>query len=254
MTKLMHGGDDHPNKCRTCHGCTIDNKCDTSSKWTDIVWAGIVERSQARLSRKRCAIDKPTTATATLKKEPSHKDKQARLEPCSISSVSFLGFSPVPSPPPEIIQNRESMVEEILYLLCEQTQRSVPNVVNNTTNRLSASGGTAPTCTLDGMARINDIVNIPPIGLPTMVTEHSNGSLSQQTYAEGPAPGKKLETYLGAESPNGSPEPNPEIEFVRPKSPNDRELPEPDDNPRRHTVRLVSPGPRRNLRPASGRS
>ena len=145
-TKLMRGGDDHPNKCHTCHGCTIDNKCDTCSKWTDIVWAGIVERSQARLSRKRRAIDKP--AMAMLRKEPSHKDKRARLvlEPCSISSGSFLGFSPVPNLPPEIIQNRESMLEEI-YLLHEQ--KSVPNVVNNTTNRPSASGCTAPTCMLE---------------------------------------------------------------------------------------------------------
>ena len=252
-TKLMRGGEDHPNKCRTCHGYTIDIKCDTCSKWTDIVWAGIVERSQARLSRKRRAIDKPAMATATLRKEPSHKDNRARFEPCSISSGSFLGFLPVPSPSPEIIQNRESMLEEILYLLREQ--RSVPNVVNNTTNRPSASGGTAPTCTLDGMARIIDNVNILPIGLPTRVTEQSYGSLSQQTYAEGPSPGEKPEKNLCTKSPDGSPEPepNPEIELVRPGSPNDRELPKPDDNPRRHTVQLVSPGPRRNARPASVR-
>jgi len=89
------------------------------------------------------------------------------------------------------------------------------------------------------------------IGLPTRVTEHTHGSLSQKIYGEGPAPGKKPET----ESPDGSPElePIPEIELVRSWSPNDRELPEPDE-PRRHTVRLVSPGTRRNVRSVSVRS
>ena len=139
------------------------------------------------------------------------------------------------------------MLEEILYLLREpRSVPNVPNVVNNTTNRPSCSGGTAPTCTLDGMARINDnVINFPPIGLPTRVTEHTHGSLSQKTYAEGPAPGEKPET----ESPDGSPElePSPEIELVRSGSPNDRKLPEPDE-PRRHTVRLMSPGTRRNVR------
>ena len=142
-TRLMRGGN-HLNKCRSCHGCTIDNKCDTCSKWTDVVCAGIVERSQARLNRKRRAVsetqayDKPSTKLKpALREERSHKDKQARLETCSISSGSFLGFSPVPSP--EIIQNRESMLEEIMYLLREQ--RSVPNVVNSTINRPCAPGG-----------------------------------------------------------------------------------------------------------------
>ena len=39
-TRLMRGSDNRPNKCRSCHGCTIDNKCDTCSNWTGIVWAG----------------------------------------------------------------------------------------------------------------------------------------------------------------------------------------------------------------------
>ena len=206
----MHRGDKHPNKCRCCHGCTIDNKCDTYSKWTDIVWAGIVERSQARLSRKCHAIDKPATKlkpTATLRKENSHKDKRARLELCSISSGSFLGFSPMPSP--EIIQNRESMFEEIFYLLREQ--RSVPNVINNTTNQPCASGGPVSTWMFDGTARTND--NVPAVGLPTRVSEHLSSSLDQWTYAEGPAPGEKPETYLGAKPPDDSPEPNPAIDL-----------------------------------------
>ena len=103
-TRLMRGGDNHPDKC---HGCTIENKCDTCSKWTDIVWAGVVKWSQACLNRKRCATDKLVTKRKpALREEHSHKDKRARLETCNISSGSFLGFSPVPSP--EIIQNRES--------------------------------------------------------------------------------------------------------------------------------------------------
>ena len=148
-TRLMHGGDSHPNKCRSCHGCTVDNKCDTCSQWTYVVWAGIVEWSQARLNRKGCAVseaqayDKPSTKLKpALRDELSHKDKRARLETCSISSGSFLGFSPVPSP--EIAQNSESMLEEILNLLREQ--RSVPNVINSTTNRLCAPVGPVTTC------------------------------------------------------------------------------------------------------------
>ena len=54
-----------------------------------------------------------------------------------------------------------------------------------------------------------------------------------------------------AETPDGSPEPKPKVDLVRPMSTNDRKLPEPDD-PRRHTVRLVSPETRRNVRPNSG--
>ena len=183
-TRLMRGGDNHPNKCRSCHECIIDNKCDICSNWTDIVWAGIVERSQARLNRKRSAVsemqayDKSSTKLKTaLREEHSHRDKRARLETCSISSGSFRGFSPVPSP--EMIQNRESMLEEILYLLCEQ--RSVPNVVNCTTNRPRAPGGPVSTWMCDGTAR----TNIPPVGLPTRVSEHLSGSLGQWTHAGG---------------------------------------------------------------------
>ena len=54
--RLMRGGDNHPNKCRSCHGCTVDNKCNTCSQWTDVVWASIVEHSQAQLHRKRHAV------------------------------------------------------------------------------------------------------------------------------------------------------------------------------------------------------
>ena len=52
---------------------------------------------------------------------------------------------------------------------------------------------------------------------------------------------RKPETYLGAEFPDGS----PEIYLVWSRSPNDQELPAPDENSRRHTVRLWSPGIRR---------
>ena len=62
--------------------------------------------------------------------------------------VAFLaaaswGFSPVPSP--EIVQdrNRESMLEEMLNLLCKQ--RILPNVVNSMTNRPCAPGGSVST-------------------------------------------------------------------------------------------------------------
>ena len=101
-TRLMRSSN-HPNKCRSCHGCTIDNKCNTFSQWADVVRAGIVERSQNRLKRKRRAVsetqayDKPsTTLKPALRDEHIHK--RARLQTCSISSGSFLGFSPVPSP------------------------------------------------------------------------------------------------------------------------------------------------------------
>ena len=40
---------------------------------------------------------------------------------------------------------------------------------------------------------------------------------------------------------------------VQSRSPNVQEIPEPDENPRRHTVQLVSPGTRRNVQPNSGR-
>ena len=133
------------------------DKCDTCSQWTDLVWAGIVERSQARLNRK-CrtvsetqAYDKPSTKRKrALRDEHSHNDKRAHLQTCSISSGSFLGFSPVPSP--EIAQNSESMLEEILNLLHEQR---VPNVVNSTTNRPCAPGGPVSTWTVDGTVRNN---------------------------------------------------------------------------------------------------
>ena len=66
----------HPNKCRSCHGCTVDNKCDTCSQWTDKVWAGIVERSQARLNRK-CRVVSETQASdnppTTLKPESTER-------------------------------------------------------------------------------------------------------------------------------------------------------------------------------------
>ena len=102
-TRLMRSSNNHPNKCRSCHGCTIDNKCNTFSQWTDVIWAGIVECSQNRLKRKRRAVsetqayDKPsTTLKPALRDEHIHE--RARLQTCSISSGSFLGFSPVPSP------------------------------------------------------------------------------------------------------------------------------------------------------------
>ena len=131
----MRGGDNHPNKCRSCHGCRVDSKCDTSSQWTDKVWAGIAERSQAHLNRKRCVVSETqasdnrstTLSKSTLTDEHSHK--WARLQTCAISSDSFLGFVPVPSP--EIVQdrNRESMLEEIVNLLREQ--QVLPTVLNS---------------------------------------------------------------------------------------------------------------------------
>ena len=148
-TRLVRGGDNHLNKCRSCHGCTVDNKCDTCSQWTDVVWASIVECSQARLNKKCRAVsethasDKPsTTLKPALRDEHSHNDKRARLQTCNISSGSFLGFFLVPSP--EIVQNRESMLEEIRNLLREQ--RVLRKVVNSTTNQPSAPGGPVSTC------------------------------------------------------------------------------------------------------------
>ena len=177
-TRLMRSGDNHPNKCRSCHGCTIYNKCDTCSQWTYVVWAGIVERSQNRLKRKRRAIsetqayDKPsTTLKPALRDEHIHK--RARLQICSISSGSSLGFSPVPSP--EIVQdcNRESMLEDIFNLLREQ--RVLPNVVNSANNRPCAPGGSVSTCAVDGTGQ----TIVPPVGFLNRGSEHLPGSPCQ---------------------------------------------------------------------------
>ena len=213
-TRLMSGSDNHPNKCRSCHGCTVDNKCDTCSQWTDVVWAGIMECSQARLNIKRHAIletqasDKQSTKLKpTLRDERSHK--RARLQTCSISSDSFLGFSPVPSP--EIVQDRncEYMLEEILNLLHEQ--RLLPNIVHSVTNRPCAPGGPLSTWAIpDGTAR----TIVRAVGFPTRESKHLPGSSCQWTYAGRPAPGGKPETFLRSEAryPTGSPEPNPEVD------------------------------------------
>ena len=64
--------------------------------------------------------------------------------------------------------------------------------------------------------------------------------------------GPEPETCLGAEPPDCAPEPKPEIYLVRPRSPNDGKLPEPEENLRRHTVQLVSPGTRRKAQPSDG--
>ena len=191
-TRLVRSGDNHPNKCRSCHDCTVDNKCNTCSQWTDVVWAGIVERSHARLNRKRRAVsetqayDKPST---TLK--PGLRDEHIQKQAVSTWTVDRTAWTIV-----------------------------------------------------------------PPVGFPTRQSEHLRCSPCQWTYAGGPTPGRKPETFLRAKAGDaaGSPEPNPEVDPFRPRSPNDREIPEPDKNPRRHTVRLVSPGARRNPRPNSGQS
>ena len=72
----------------------------------------------------------------------------------------------------------------------------------------------------------------------------------------GPAPGGKPETFLRAEArdPAGSSEPNPDDNPVQPRSLNDWEIPELDENLRRHTIRLVLPGTQRNPQPSSGQS
>ncbi|KAK2138491.1 hypothetical protein NP493_7646g00001 [Ridgeia piscesae] len=142
------------------------------------------------------------------------------------------------------------MLEEIINLLREQPV--LPNVVNTATNRPCASGGSVSTWAVDGTGR----TIFPPVGFPTRGSEHLPGSPCQWTYAGGPDPGGEPETYLRAEAEDqaGSLQPNPEVDPVRPRSPNDREILEPDENPRRHTVRLVSPGARRNPHPNSGRS
>ena len=86
-----------------------------------------------------------------------------------------------------------------------------------------------------------------------MESEHLPGSPCQWIYNGGPAPGGKPETFLRSEArdPAVSPEPNPVVDPIWPRSPNDREIPEPDEIPRRLTVRLVSPGALRNPRPSS---
>ena len=142
-TRLMRSGDNHPDKCRSCHGCTVDNKCDICSRWTDQVWVGKVEHSTARLNRKRCVIsvapasDTPSTPPhSALIDARSHK--RAHLQISSMSSGSFHGFSPGPSP--EITQDRdqESVLAEILQLLREQ--RVLPTVVSDAANRPCAPG------------------------------------------------------------------------------------------------------------------
>ncbi|KAK2180889.1 hypothetical protein NP493_422g02005 [Ridgeia piscesae] len=146
------------------------------------------------------AYDKPST---TLRDE--HMHKRARLQTGSISSGSFLGFSPVPSP--EIVQdhNRESMLEEILKLL--RKQRVLPNVVNSVNNRPCAPGGSVSTCAVDGTGQ----AIVPPVGFPNKESEHLPGSPYQWTYAGGPTPGGIPETFLRSKAgdPAGSPEPNP---------------------------------------------
>ena len=97
-TKLMRGGDNHPDKSRSCHGCTVDHRCDTCSKWTDKVWACIVERNKARLARKRHSVSE-TRARPTNSRSPASSldlpsdDKRLRSRTSSMSSG--IGFSHV---------------------------------------------------------------------------------------------------------------------------------------------------------------
>ena len=139
-------------------------------------------------------------------------------------------------PSPEIVQdhNRESMLQEIINLLREHSV--LPNVVNSTTNRPCPPGGPVSTWAVDGTAQ----TIVPPVGFPRRLSEHLPGSPRQWIYASVPAPGGKPDTFLRAKpgDPARSPEPNPEVDRVRPRSPNDWEIPEPDENPRPTSIEL----------------
>ena len=97
-TRLMRSGDNHPGKCRSCHGCTIDHKCDVCSEWTDKGWTGIVEHTRARSSRKLHSTPAMSTDSPSLLTEPGGSSKRPRSHASILSSSSFRRFSPSPSP------------------------------------------------------------------------------------------------------------------------------------------------------------
>ena len=96
------------------------------------------------------------------------------------------------------------MLEKNLNLLREQ--RVLPNIVISATNRPCTPGGSVSTCTVDGTSR----TIVPPIGFPTGGSEHLPSSPCQWTYAIGPAPVWKPETFLRAEAGT---DPKTEIPF-----------------------------------------
>ena len=143
-TRFMRSGDNHLHMCRSCHGCTVDNKCDICSRWTHQVWVGIVERSTARHNKKQRVISEaPASDIPSTPPHPAlgyaRSHKRARLQTSSMSSGSFHGFSPAPSPEITQDRDRESVLAEILQLLREQ--RVLPTVVSDAANRPCAQQG-----------------------------------------------------------------------------------------------------------------
>ena len=177
-----------------------------------------------------------------------------------MSSGSFHGFSPVPSPEITQDRDRESVLAEILQLLREQ--RVLPTVVSDAANWPSAPGDPVSTWAANESAR----TIVPPVGFPAKESTRLHGGPCQWIYSDGPAPGGIPETALRGEAgdcppgeagdPADPPEPerNPQVDPVRLRSPNLRKIPGPDGNPRLPAVRLGSPGDREKLRSTSGRS
>ena len=171
-----------------------------------------MERSQARLNRKRRAVpqtqayDKPSTklkpATIMKMNTATMTSGLAYILVAFLAAASCMGCSLVPTP--EIVQNRE--LEEILNLLSEQ--RVLPNVRYSTTNRSCAPGGPVSTWTVDGTAW----TIVPPVALPTRVSEHLSGSPCQWTYTCGPAPANNRSHTYG---PNPSVDRTPGIIVIR---------------------------------------
>ncbi|KAK2191067.1 hypothetical protein NP493_60g03003 [Ridgeia piscesae] len=177
------------------------------------------------------------------------------------STVSVEGYGPPETQASDSLSTSlqpASILEEILKLLREQRAVSDSSTaVDSATNQHScASGGPVSTWAVDGTAR----TIVPPVGFPTRESEHLPGSPYKWTYAGGPTPGRKPETFLrnrrrdqsqearlkpevDAVRPNGKPKPEPgrfsreqegnsEVDPVRRRSPTVREIPAPDGNPR----------------------
>ena len=128
-TRLMRSWGKHPGKCRSCHGCTVDHKCDICSEWTDEVWTGIVEHARSRSSRKCRSTPAMSTDSPSILTETGDSSKRPRSRASSLSNSNFRGFSPPLSPERFQEDNRNSVMAEILHLLRHQ-QNPQPTVIS----------------------------------------------------------------------------------------------------------------------------
>ena len=119
--------DNQPGKCRSCHGCTVDHKCDICSEWTDKVWTGIVKCTRTRSSQKRHSTPAMSTDSPSLLTEPGGSSKRPCSRGSRLSSGSFCGFSPSAERFQE--DNQDSVMTEILHLLRHQ-QNPQPTVIS----------------------------------------------------------------------------------------------------------------------------